>query len=68
MYQRLEAGGKGEVGMGVLLCRDIGASFLCVQHYSLHPISYHLALCVCNSGWNLEKRREVRVGVLLCIG
>ncbi len=44
------------------------ASFLCVQHYSLHPISYHLALCVCNSGWNLEKRREVRVGVLLCIG
>ncbi len=32
--------------MGVLLCRESEANFLCVQHYSLHTIIYYLALCV----------------------
>jgi hypothetical protein len=54
--QRLEAGGEGgEVRVGVLLCRDSEASFLCVQHYTLHLISYYLALCLF-SGWKLGER------------
>jgi hypothetical protein len=41
--------------VGVLLCRDSEASFLCVQHYTLHLISYYLALCLF-SGWKLGER------------
>jgi hypothetical protein len=43
------------VRVGVLLCRDSEASFLCVQHYTLHLISYYLALCLF-SGWKLGER------------
>jgi hypothetical protein len=42
----VESWGRGEVRVGVLLCRDSEVSFLCVQHYSLDPNSYYLALCV----------------------
>jgi hypothetical protein len=44
------------------------ATFLCVQHYSLHPITVvTIWLCMCISGWKLGER-GVRVEVLLCIG
>jgi hypothetical protein len=51
----------------VLLCRDCEVSFLSVQHYSLDPNSYYLALCVYQR-FEAGEEGEVRVRVLLCIG
>ena len=41
------------------------ASFLCVQHYSLHPNTVvTIGLYVCISEW----KRDVRVGGCYCVG
>jgi hypothetical protein len=67
LYQRLEAGGERDVRVGVLLCR-IAKLVSSVYNITVFIKIVTFWLCVCISSWKLEKRGEVRVGVLLFIG
>jgi hypothetical protein len=62
-------GERGEVRVGVLLCRDKKACFFCVHLYTLDPNSYYMALCVYQQ---LEVGGKVRGGRLgwqyCCVG